>query len=196
MMGFAEIRLVRRLQRGDRAACRELIAKHHAAVYGFLRSLGAGHETAEDLTQQTYAKVWEKVGTLRQVGSLRSWILTIARNELLQAARRRQPDLEPRAELPSIPDPQPGALTLLEEAERDRRLREAVHRLDSPLLEAVSLHYFQDLSLREVGRVLEIPVGTVKSRLHRALGILQTLLDEKEAGGVRKEAPTTIAGAL
>lgn len=194
-MGFAEIRLVRRLQRGDRAACRELIERYHRTVYGYLRSMGTDHETAEDLTQETYSRVWDKISVLRQVGSLRAWILTIARNELLQAARKRRPDLEARAELPAVADPAPGPLAELEEAERDRALRLALRRLDPSLVEAVSLHYFQDLSLREVGAVLGIPVGTVKSRLHRALRELQEMLN-KETGYVGKRTSTTIAGAL
>jgi RNA polymerase sigma-70 factor, ECF subfamily len=183
-MGFTERWLVWRLRRGDRTACRELIDRHHAAIYGYLRAMGADQLTAEDLTQETYARVWEKIGSLRQADSLRSWLLIIARRQLLQLARRRRPEIEMRESLPEPADPDPGALFHLEESERDSDLRHAVARLESSLRETITLHYFEDMSLREVASVLEVPVGTVKSRLHRALDQLYDLLEEKEMSRV------------
>ena len=88
-MGLSERNLVRRLRKGDREACRELIRRHHQGVYGYLRRLGAQPSRAEDLTQETYAKAWRRIETLRDAASLRSWLLTIARNEFFQRLRVR-----------------------------------------------------------------------------------------------------------
>lgn len=180
-MGLSERFLVWRLRRGDREACRELIARHHRGVYGYLRHLGAERALAEDLTQETYAKAWRRIETLRRTTSLRSWLLTIARNEFLQWVRVERPEIAMPEELPEGGDGNPGPQNELLLSERDGALRRAVVRLEPSLRETVALHYFHELSLREVGAVLGIPPGTVKSRVHRALGNLRELLDQKEA---------------
>ncbi|MFQ5767192.1 MAG: RNA polymerase sigma factor [Acidobacteriota bacterium] len=181
MVGLSERYLVRRLRRGEREACRELIARHHKSVYAFLRHRGADPDLAEDLTQETYAKAWRYITTLRRSTSLRSWLLTIARNEFLQWVRAHDPECETTGTLPDgrdgAPDPQSAYLL----TERQRALRRAVNRLQPELRETVALHYFHDLSLRECGSVLGLPAGTVKSRVHRALGCLRGLLEGKEA---------------
>ncbi len=194
-MGPSDLLLVRRLKRGDGDACRELIRRHHGGVYGYLRRLGAGSGLAEDLTQEVYAKAWRSIGKLRRAASLRSWLLTIARNEYLQWVRVERPGTAGAGELPDREDRAAGAENELVRTERDRALRGAVARLDPSLQETVALHYFQDLSLREVSEVLVIPTGTVKSRLHRALGILRAKLEPTEADHETQKAGKTLAGS-
>jgi len=186
--------LVWRLRRRDRDACRELIERHHHKVYGYLRRLGADPALAEDLTQECYARAWERIDTLRQAASLRSWLLTIARNELLQHARGRGPEPADLEEAADRPDAGPTPEAELAAAQHDAGLHRAVGRLEAELREAIVLHYFQDLSFREVGAVLDIPAGTAKSRVSRALERLRALLREQgdEDGGRRTE--TTAAG--
>jgi RNA polymerase sigma-70 factor (ECF subfamily) len=162
-------------------------------VYGYLRRLGADPVLAEDLTQETYAKAWRRVGTLRDAASLGSWLLTIARNEYFQWARGHSEELATIAEAPEAADkgPDPEGAAVLDE--RDRLLRQAVDRLEPDLQELVALHYFQGLSLREVGAVLGIPAGTAKSRIHRALEGLRALLEPMEAEHEQERAGTAFA---
>ncbi len=179
--------LKRRLQKRDPEACSELIRRHHHLVYGHLRRLGADSSMAEDLTQETYAKAWSKIDTLREASSLGAWLLRIARNEFLQCLRSRKPET---TGLDSVPEPvegKPSPVSVVTTAERDQRLHEALRRLDPRLGETVALHYFQDLTLREVAEVLGVPAGTVKSRLNRALESLREEL-EKEATEYGQEA--------
>jgi RNA polymerase sigma-70 factor (ECF subfamily) len=180
-VGFGEHFLVWRLRRGDPDACRELIRRHHRGVYGYLRRLGADPTQAEDLTQETYAKAWKKIGTLRRTASLRSWLLTIARNEFLQWVRVDRPEFASPDDLAERPGDLPQADGEMLRSERHGELRRAVGRLEPALRETVALHYFLGLSLREVGAVLGIPAGTAKSRVNRALGRLRELLESKEA---------------
>jgi len=193
IVGLSERFLVWRLRRGDRQAAHELIVRHHRSVYGYLRHLGANPELSEDLTQETYAKAWRRIDTLRRSSSLRSWLLTIARNEFLQWARAERPELETDATLPERIDGEPGPHAMLLSSERDLALRSAVSRLGPELRETVALHYFHELSLRECGAVLGIPPGTVKSRVNRALGCLRELLETKEADHGTVRAGTAIA---
>jgi len=180
-VGLSERILVWRLRRGEHEACRELIARHHRGVYRYLRHLGADAALAEDLTQETYAKAWRHIRTLRRTTSLRSWLLTIARNEFLQWARVDRPEREAASEVPESRDITPGPQATLLLSERDGALRRTVSRLKPELRETVALHYFQNLSFRDCGKVLGIPAGTVKSRVHRALGCLRELLEGMEA---------------
>lgn len=186
--------LVWRLRNGDREAYRDLIRSHHHGVYGYLRRLGAGPFLAEDLTQETYARAWQRIETLRKSASLRSWLMTIARNEYLQSVRAGRQGTAGTERLPEMEDPSPGPEGEVVLTERDRRVRRAVAQLEGPLQEALALHYFQDLSLREVGAVLGIPAGTVKSRIHRALECLRKLLEEKETDDEREGTEKAIAG--
>jgi RNA polymerase sigma factor (sigma-70 family) len=195
-VGLGEHLLVRRLKRGDPQACAELIRRHHHGVYGYLRRLGADAHLAEDLTQETYAQAWSQIGTLRQAASLRSWLLTIARNRYFRWGRARRPEML-AAELPDRVDEAPSAEEAVARVERDGKLRAAVARLEPSLQEAVSLHYFQHLSLREVGAVLGVPAGTAKSRIHRALGCLRSLLDGEEGHGhEERTSRAAVAGDL
>lgn len=193
-MGPSDRFLVWRLQRGDRQACRELIRRHHEGVYGYLRRLGADVSLAEDLTQETYARAWSRIGALRESASLRSWLLTIARNEFFQWMRVKRPEIGPYAPVPDRAADDPGAEEALALSERDLALRRAVARLEPDLEEAVALHYFQDLSFAEVATVLGVPAGTVKSRIHRALGCLRALLEKGEENDDERRARKAIAG--
>lgn len=192
-MGPSDLILVWRLRRHDPDACRELIRRHHAKVYGYLRHLGADGPLAEDLTQETYARAWTRIDSLREAATLRSWLLAIARNEFLQRARVKRPDEVGLEAAAVVAASVPRADDLLARAERDERLRRAVARLDHLPREAVVLHYFEGLSLREVGAVLGIPPGTVKSRLNRALSTLRSLM-EKEAAHDGSGPGTAVAG--
>lgn len=176
---WSERGLIRRLRRGDDAACRELIRRHHSSVYAYLRHLGADASKAADLTQETYLKAWQAIGRLRKIGSLRAWLLRIARNEFLQSVRTPGPkivglDLVNERAGTGRPSPE-----ILLSEEQDRQLRHALSRLEAGYREILTLHYFQDLSLKQAAGVLGIPVGTAKSRLHRALEALRGVLGEE-----------------
>lgn len=193
-MELGERMLVWRLRRRDPGACRELIRRHHPVVYGHLRRLGADPALAEDLTQETYARAWRGIDDLRKAASLRSWLLTIARNEFLQVVRSRNPEVTTLDALPQTPTVGPPADEPAARAERDVELRRAVHRLDPPLQQTVALHYFQELSLREVAEVLGLPRGTIKSRLNRALDTLRRRLEGKETDDEQDATRETAAG--
>lgn len=190
-MGLSDQWLVSRLRRGDEEAYRELVRRFHAGVYGYLRQMGADSPLAEDLTQETYARAWQRIDTLRRPASLRSWLFTIARNEYLQVWRRKRPVLDGTGDPPDPPDPSPGALDLLEEGDRDARLRRMVFALETPLGEAMALHYFHGLSLRQVAAVQGIPVGTAKSRVQRSCLSAGAVVGDRS---VRRDDPGAARG--
>jgi len=191
---MSERSLKRRLRKRDSEACRELIRRHHSLIFGHLMRLGADASLAEDLTQETYARAWLGIDSLRKASSLRCWLLTIARNEFFQHARRRHPETTGLDPLPEKADRRPPPDSVAIVGERDRRLREALARIDPPLRETVALHYFQDLTLKEVSEVLAVPPGTVKSRLNRALTSLRELLGQEVLNHGQERARETASG--
>ncbi len=171
--------LVWRLRRNDRAACRELVARHHAVVFGYLRGLGAPQALAEDLCQETFLAAWRSIDRLREAASLRSWLIAIARNEFLQSVRVKSLPVVDLDDTCDVVDPAAGTDTRFEQHERDRRTRHAVQQLELTLRETIALHYFEGLSLREIATITGVPAGTAKSRLNRALECLRELLDQE-----------------
>jgi RNA polymerase sigma-70 factor (ECF subfamily) len=185
--------LVWRLRRNDRAACRELIDRHHAVVFGYLRGLGAQQALAEDLTQETFLQAWRSIDRLREASSLRSWLIAIARNEFLQVVRVKAVPVIDLDDTSEVVDPSGGTDTRFEQHERDRKTRHAVQQLDITLRETIALHYFEGLSLREIATITGVPAGTAKSRLNRALECLRELL-EQENEHVERTSGDALAG--
>ena len=183
-MSFRERRLLKRIRSGDRSACNELIDGHYRNVYWYLLDLCGDEDKAADLTQDTFAKGWKAVRGFEGRSSFRTWLFSIARNEFLANLRRSGRSLE-TVDLPDltvVPDSSPPVDEKFDALELSRMIREAVDGLPTLYREVVSLHYYNEMSIREVALMLSLPVGTVKSRLNRVLSMLKERLDAKEAG--------------
>jgi RNA polymerase sigma-70 factor (ECF subfamily) len=112
------------------------------------------------------------------------WLYRIADNELRQHRRYRLRHPTTGDEVLGFrASPQPGPDALLERKEEGERVREAVDRLEPRDREIVIMSYWQELSLRRIARILELPEGTVKSRIQRARRKLERMLDEDLSGG-------------
>lgn len=181
-MKWGEKGLLRRIRAGDREACVVLIDRHYRDVYRYLLGLGRDAERAADLTQNTFAKAWTGVGGFRGDSSFKTWLFAIARNEFLMEVRAsgRHEELLEYTDLEVISDPAPSAEEALSSREVEDVVRRQVERLPGRYREAVSLHYFARMSLREIAGMLSLPTGTVKSRIHKALELLKESLEGTE----------------
>ncbi|HEY3762701.1 MAG TPA: RNA polymerase sigma factor [Verrucomicrobiae bacterium] len=154
-----------------------LVAKHYEPLYQFAFSLTRDEAEACDLTQQTFC-IWAAKGhQLRDVSKVKTWLFTTLHREFLGTRRRqsRFPHVElehASAELPSV---SPVSVNQLDAAQ----LLEALAQLDEIYRAPVALFYLQDYSYNEIAEILEIPLGTVKSRLTRGLARLYQLLSDK-----------------
>ena len=161
--------LVLRAQLGDRGALSQLVHRHHEPVLAFLNQLTLDPATADDLVQETWLRALRGLAGLRSPDRFEAWLYTIARrtaaDRLRVRYRRREAGDEgiDGAELDRLPDPPPA----LDDVDR-LAVAESIRDLELGLREVVWLHYWAGLPVDEVGRVLDIPPGTVKSRLHRA----------------------------
>jgi len=172
---------------GDRHAFEELVHRYEGELYSYLRHYLGDAEAAEDAFQATFLQVHLKCSQFEPGRRVRPWLYTVATNQAIDAQRRSRrhqmvsldrrygagkKDREAGALVEMLDSRQPNPLELSESAEDGESVRRAVNRLPEPLRQVVLLVYYQGMKYREAAQVLSIPVGTVKSRLHAAVGKL------------------------
>jgi RNA polymerase sigma factor (sigma-70 family) len=157
--------LVIRCQLGERAAFDELIEQWHARLWQYARRLTGSDETADDVVQDVWLRVLRSIGRLRDGAKLRPWLFGIARRVLMDRLRERySAPIESPLDLANLAasapaDVTPGDIEVMEDE---------IERLPVIDREVVVLFYFDGLSLNEIADIAGVPIGTVKSRLHRA----------------------------
>ncbi|QND55198.1 sigma-70 family RNA polymerase sigma factor (plasmid) [Phyllobacterium sp. 628] len=166
-------------QSGDRAAFAALFAYYAPRIKGFFMRGGMAPGQAEELAQETMLTVWRKAG-LFDAGkaSASTWIFTIARNLRIDIIRRER---YPAAHLMEEHEPElePSPADNLLHVEDEQRVRTAMQSLSPEQINVIRLHYFDDKPHSEIARTLDLPLGTVKSRLRLAMQHLRNLLGEE-----------------
>ncbi|SDX96398.1 RNA polymerase sigma-70 factor, ECF subfamily [Amycolatopsis xylanica] len=164
-----EALLVVRCQLGERDALAELVRRWHTPLWNYLRRMVNTAELADDLTQETWVAVLRGLPRLKEAERFAPWLFTIARRSLLNRLREdyRVP-----------PEPEPPVVAGDPVLDRVELLAGLA---GLPLLEreVLVLFHLHDLSLADCAAVLDVPAGTVKSRLFRARGMLRARLAEK-----------------
>lgn len=153
-----------------------LVEQHYESVYRFAYRLCGASHVAEDLTQQGFLDAQRKLDTLREPDKARAWLFMIVRN----LHRRRLRDMGTRGEvaLESLPEPPDDAVKSL--PLDNERLQDALSELAEEFRTVVVLFYFRELSYREIADHLDVPVGTVMSRLSRAKQYLRGRLNAED----------------
>ena len=171
--------LLRRIGKGDEDAMAAFYREHGRVVLGQIQLMVGERVLAEEIVQDTMLAVWRGAGAFRGESSVRSWVIAIARRQTrdrLRGRRLRAVDDAFLADQPgSGPGPEAMALDRAELAE----VRDAIRQLAPAHREVLGLAFGSGLSLPEVAGVLEVPVGTVKSRLSAARTALNRILERK-----------------
>jgi RNA polymerase sigma-70 factor (ECF subfamily) len=172
--------LVERAQRGDVDAYEQLMQAHQGIAFRMAYLVVGNAADAEDAVQDGFTKAWYALGRFRRGAPFRPWLLEIvanaARNRRRSAGRRERLALRAGAEIrPGDAAPSPEAALL--DAEQREALVAAVEELREEERLVVSCRYFLDLSEAETAAALDIPAGTVKSRLSRALDHLRERME-------------------
>jgi RNA polymerase sigma-70 factor (ECF subfamily) len=177
--------LVGYCETGDASLFSELVHRYERELYSYLRRYLGDAEMAEDAFQAAFLQVHLKCRQYEAGRAVRPWLYTIATNQAIDAQRRSRrhrmvsldrsgpkegDDVGRLLDLLTSKEPIPTAQ--LSAAERAQWLHEAVEQLPEPLQDVIRLVYFQEMKYREAAEVLEIPVGTVKSRMHAAVAKL------------------------
>jgi RNA polymerase sigma-70 factor, ECF subfamily len=169
------------LAKADRASLEEFYCRYSSMVYRYCRQMARDEDLAGEVTQLVFLAVIQQAQKFDvQRGSIAGWLFGIARNQL-----RKQWDWQRKNEAIDDYDP-PAEPVCLDRAVSTSELREAVKQLPPLFREVVVLCELEELKYEEAASILEIPVGTVRSRLHRAKTQLAKSLMGKEF--VRHEA--------
>ncbi len=158
--------LIASAQRGDRRAFGELVCRHQKGVIGVVYRMCGDPRLAEDAAQEAFMRVWQNLNKYDPQHAFRSWLYRIAANAALDALRRERPSVE-IDDLP-LADPRPTPEQAAESDQRTARVRQAVARLSEPLRWVLVLREYEQLSYQEIAAALDIPLGTVMSRLNTA----------------------------
>ncbi|WP_437228105.1 RNA polymerase sigma factor [Planctomicrobium sp. SH661] len=165
----------------EHAACREMVRQlvrdDYQIVYRFAYRLSGSHADAEDLTQQTFLQACRKLDQLRSQERARPWLFTIVRNCYLKSRQKQKLWELPGDEADWVGESRSAWPEEFDEEQLQLALREMPESFRTPVL----LYYFEELSYKEISSVLEVPIGTVMSRLARGKELLRSRLMEKTA---------------
>lgn len=178
--------LIRRCQQGDRLAIEVLIRRYQNYVYRLCYLVMRSEQDAEDMTQETFIRAFRALPRfeIRKGTSFEAWLYRIAVNACRSRMRRKWyqvlPWPDPAPQLVSAPEKQPDRMLI--QGERRGRILAAIDCLGEKHRLVVILRYYAGLSNEEIARILSIPSGTVRSRLHIARKRLRDILAEQEEG--------------
>lgn len=163
----------------------KLVDLYYPSLYRFAFSLTHRESEACDLTQETFL-IWARKGhQVRDDSKVKSWLFTTLHREYLQKHRRRV--RFPEIEVDSAESELPEILPITPERLDRHNVLEALGRLDDNFHAAVALFYLEDHSYPEIAEILQVPLGTVKSRISRGIAQLQILLTDAHSANTSKE---------
>ncbi|MCG8544511.1 MAG: sigma-70 family RNA polymerase sigma factor [Alphaproteobacteria bacterium] len=165
----------------DRAAFQALFEFFAPRLKAFMHRQGTDADMAEEIVQETMVNVWRKAGQFDPAkASVSTWIFTIARNlriDLLRKENRPMPDMNDPA---LVPDPEPRAPEVISRRQETSRLKQVVSGLPAEQQDVLRLAFFEEKAHAAVAAELDIPLGTVKSRIRLAFRRIRAELGESQ----------------
>jgi RNA polymerase sigma-70 factor (ECF subfamily) len=169
---LSDVQLVGRCRAGDAAAWNELVERFSRYVYAIaVRGYRLPDHDAEDVFQDVFARAYERLGSLRDDAAIRPWLAQLTRNacvDRLRASAREQPEEEPAAE---------AVDATLERLDEALAVRDALESVSADCREILDGFFARDESYRTIGERLDLPAGTIASRISRCLGKLRAYLE-------------------
>ena len=173
--------LIKRLKKGDKQALRSLIEQYKHMVYTLALRIVKNEEEAEEVSQDTFLKIYQSIGSFKGDAKLSTWIYRIAYHRSLDYVKKNKRKLQTtRLEWEQVTNIQLAEMTWdhLETLERRQLIQTALGHLPGEDGVILSLFYFESLSLKEIAEVLNITINTVKVRLHRSRKRLASILEK------------------
>ena len=171
-----EEELVFQSQHGDRSAYSELMRLHANGVLNVVYRMCGDAQLAEDAAQETFLQAWQHLNSYRPQTSLRNWLYRIAVNAATDMLRKEKRLIPDAMEDLQLADNQPGPETVFVKQERAALVQGAVLSLPEACRAVLVLREYEGLSYQEISTALDIPVGTVMSRLNYARNLLKEKL--------------------
>ncbi len=181
-----ETRLAKLAKTGDRGAFADIVELYKDKLYHLAYRMVGNRQEAEDIVQETFLRVFRNLDRYDETMKFSTWIYRIGTNLCIDKLRKRKASYSLDADvadgegtdwyamLPSD-EPTPEGRVMLSETQR--RIREAIDTLPEKYKSVVILRYLHDMSLQEIGDVLDMPVTTVKTRVHRGREFLRKKME-------------------
>jgi len=185
-MDESDKQLVSSYINGDEKALKELVSRHLKPVYNFIYRISSSKQDTEDITQETFVKVWQKIKKYNPNKSFKTWLFTIAHNTAIDWLRKKRnfvfsnfEDSEGGNYLENeLVDPNPLPDKILTQAEDEKFVENLLRQLAPIYREVLILRYANELTFDEIAEILGKPSDTVKSQHRRALIILRKLIEQ------------------
>jgi RNA polymerase sigma factor (sigma-70 family) len=169
---LTDAQLVERCRAGEAAAWNELVERFSRYVYAIsVRAFGLSENDAEDVFQDVFARTFERLDSLRDDAAVRPWLAQLTRNaciDKLRAGAKEELTADPEAE---------GADAAIERLDEALAVHEGLRALSGDCREILDRFFARDESYRSIGEALELPAGTIASRISRCLGKLRAQLE-------------------
>ena len=172
--------LLSRIAAGEQSAVRSLFARHHLRIFRFIMRKTGNEATAEELTNEVFLEIWRHAGKFEGRSKASTWMLSIAHNRTVSFLRRRSEAQLEDGVAEAIPDDADTPETTSSKRDKGEQIRACMERLSPDHRAIIDLVYYHEKSIAEIAEVLDIPPGTVKTRMFHARKKLGELL--REAG--------------
>jgi len=179
MTAIDETELVHRAKNGERNAFSELVCIHAQGVRNVIYRMCGDAQIAEDAAQETFIQAWLHLSSYRPQTSLRNWLYRIAFNAATDMLRKEQRILPNALEDLQLSDPLPGPEAVFSQEERTTLVKKAILSLPDACRAVLVLREYEEMSYHEIAEALDIPLGTVMSRLNYARKLLKERLGRK-----------------
>ena len=173
-----ETELITHAQRGDRNAFSELVCIHAQGVTSLIYRMCGDVQVAEEAAQETFIQAWLHLSAYRPQTSLRNWLYRIAVNAATDILRKEKRILPNAIEDMPLRDSHPGPESQVFQTERATLVQTAILSLPEASRAVLVLREYEEMSYHEIADTLDIPVGTVMSRLNYARKILKEKLEQ------------------
>ena len=184
----ADLKLIRRCKLGEEAAFQEVLDRYRGAIYNLCWRMTRNDEDARDLAQEVFIKVFTLLDRYDEQYAFSSWLFRIATNHCIDHLRRQRLRMlsverdggtdEDEAEM-QIPADGPEPDVVLQRREALEKLEEVIADLPPHYRVITLLRHDQQLSYEEIAETLDLPLGTVKARIHRARNLIQQMLKSR-----------------
>ena len=174
--------LVIRAKAGEREAFALLIRHNIQRIYRAAHAVLRNRDDAEDIAQETFVRAYQSISRFDETRPLFPWLYRIARNLCLNRIERVAKRESELPEFDYLPDVAIGPEDSVIASEERKQIRDAVGQLPDQHRQIIELSHFQECSYREIADILDVPMGTVMSRLYNARRRLRELL-ETDGGG-------------
>jgi RNA polymerase sigma-70 factor (ECF subfamily) len=182
LTGETDNELVAKSLQGNEKAFRELIERYHSTAFAAVRGVLGDRDEVEDVLQMAYIKVYRGLAGFRGEAKFSTWVFQIARNEAINVVKKRRLETTPIEDVPVAAPDRLSPEAAAHQSDASEQLETAMQRLDENQKMALELRYMGERSYDEIAELMGVPLGTVKTYIHRGKAELKKVMSRRAAG--------------